>query len=77
VFDQFCLSFHPARIPLCPTKGGLSVRFATLDQKFFEDVNTYNRHIYRMRETLRRLLRHLMARIGLGPIEEPTFLELI
>ena len=47
MFDQFCLSFHPARMPLCPTKGELSVRFATLDQNFFEDVNTHNRHIYR------------------------------
>jgi hypothetical protein len=25
-------------MPLCPTKGGLSVRFATLDQNSFEDV---------------------------------------
>ena len=48
VFDQFCLSFHPARMPPCPTKGGLSVRFATLDQNFFENVNTRNCHIYRM-----------------------------
>ena len=46
MFDQSCLSFHPARMPLCPTKGGPSVRFATLDQIFFEDVNTHNRHIY-------------------------------
>jgi hypothetical protein len=27
---------------------GLSVRFATLDQNCFEDVNAHNRHIYRM-----------------------------
>lgn len=48
MFDQFCLSFHPARMPLCPTKGGLSVRFATLDRNFFKDVNIHNRHIYRI-----------------------------
>ena len=48
MFDQFFLSFHPARMPPCPTKGGLSVRFATLDQNFFENVKTHNRHIYRM-----------------------------
>jgi hypothetical protein len=35
VFDQLCLSFHPARMPPCPTARGLSVRFATLDQNFF------------------------------------------
>src|ERR1700730_12800 len=35
-------------MPSCPTIRGLSVRFATLDQNCFEDVNTYNRHIYRV-----------------------------
>src|SRR5258708_33826382 len=32
-------------MPLCPTKGGLSVRFATLDQNFFEDVNTQSSYL--------------------------------
>src|SRR6266436_5798384 len=27
VFDQFWMSFNPAPMPLCPTTGGLSVRF--------------------------------------------------
>jgi hypothetical protein len=35
-------------MPLWPTKGGLSVRFTTLDQIFFKDVNTHNRRIYRI-----------------------------
>jgi hypothetical protein len=44
---RFCIRsvllsfYYPARMPLCPTNGGLSVRFVTLDQNFFGNVNTY------------------------------------
>src|SRR5216683_140747 len=32
---SFWMSFNPARMPLCPTNGVLSVRFPTLDLNFF------------------------------------------
>ncbi len=39
------MSFNPVPIPPCPTTGELSVRFATLDKKASEDVNTHDRTI--------------------------------
>jgi hypothetical protein len=35
VFDQFCLSFHPARMPLCPTKRGAVRSVCDSRSKFF------------------------------------------
>src|SRR5688572_19496623 len=39
----FWMSCHPTRMSLCPTKGGSSVRFATLAKKFFRACQVYQR----------------------------------